>query len=256
MKKIDETGTDEIRVRAQNFSMLCTNIYAMDFFRKQHAHMIMKTGKIHGVEFAILNMWGDIVIVIQGTNDLKTALHDGMIWKTSEGLEPFKFHAGFNRIADHLSNVFDMSPTVKNSKRLYITGHSAGGAIAQILAYHLEIRHEIEVEKVYAFGAPMITTHSHACRLQAGHISKKIYNFMLEKDEVTDVPVGLPFFYDYQRIGRLFWLNVGDNPKKIYTTDKYRRITRNPLKNFWFETVDDHAPLHYFRCLSKAKVIV
>jgi len=252
---MSENTTDIIR-RARNFSALSSNIYQMDFFTKEHKEMIIGTGKVHGVEFAILNMWGDIVIVIQGTNDIKTALHDGMIWKTSEGLEPFKFHAGFNRIADHLSNVFDMSPTVKNSKRLYITGHSAGGAIAQILAYHLEIRHEIEVEKVYAFGAPMITTHSHACRLQAGHIAKKIYNFMLEKDEVTDVPVGLPFFYDYQRIGRLFWLNVGDNPKKIYTTDKYRRITRNPLKNFWFETVDDHAPLHYFRCLNQAEVII
>ena len=252
---MSENTTDIIR-RARNFSALSSNIYQMDFFRKEHKDMIIGTGKVHGVEFAILNMWGDIVIVIQGTNDIKTALHDGMIWKTSEGLEPFKFHAGFNRIADHLSNVFDMSPTVKNSKRLYITGHSAGGAIAQILAYHLEIRHDIEVEKVYAFGAPLITTHSHACRLQVGHIAKKIYNFMLEKDEVTDVPVGLPFFYDYQRIGRLFWLNVGDNPKKIYTTDKYRRITRNPLKNFWFETVDDHAPLHYFRCLNQAEVII
>ena len=252
---MSENTTDIIR-RARNFSALSSNIYQMDFFRKEHKEMIVFIGEYKGVEFALLNMWGDAVIVIQGTNDVKTALHDGMIWKTSEGLEPFKFHAGFNRIADHLSNVFDMSPTVKNSKRLYITGHSAGGAIAQILAYHLEIRHEIEVEKVYAFGAPMITTHSHACRLQAGHISKKIYNFMLEKDEVTDVPVGLPFFYDYQRIGRLFWLNVGDNPKKIYTTDKYRRITRNPLKNFWFETVDDHAPLHYFRCLNQAQVII
>jgi hypothetical protein len=252
---MSENTTDIIR-RARNFSALSSNIYQMDFFRKEHKEMIVFIGEYKGVEFALLNMWGDAVIVIQGTNDVKTALHDGMIWKTSEGLEPFKFHAGFNRIADHLSNVFDMSPTVKNSKRLYITGHSAGGAIAQILAYHLEIRHEIEVEKVYAFGAPMITTHSHACRLQAGHIAKKIYNFMLEKDEVTDVPTGLPFFYDYQRIGRLFWLNVGDNPKKIYTTDKYRRITRNPLKNFWFETVDDHAPLHYFRCLNQAQVII
>jgi hypothetical protein len=217
--------------------------------------MILGTVKVHGVEFAILNMWGDIVIVIQGTNDLKTVLHDGMIWKTSEGLEPFKFHAGFNRIASKMAD-FLIDWDIVTSRRLYITGHSAGGAIAQILAYHLEIRHDIEVEKVYSFGAPMITTHSHACRLQAGHIAKKIYNFMLEKDEVTDVPVGLPFFYDYQRIGRLFWLNVGDNPKKIYTTDKYRRITRNPLKNFWFETVDDHAPLHYFRCLNQAEVII
>lgn len=35
--------------------------------------------------------------------------------------------------------------------------------------------------------------------LQAGHIAKKIYNFMLEKDEVTDVS------------------------EKAYTTTKYRR---------------------------------
>jgi triacylglycerol lipase len=94
-------------------------------------------------------------IAIRGTANRKNLLEDVEMRIRQDLALAIPVHAGFDATARVL--YADMKPHLKQNYRTYITGHSLGGAIAALLAIHME-EDGYKVEKVVTFGQPKFTT--------------------------------------------------------------------------------------------------
>jgi alpha-beta hydrolase superfamily lysophospholipase len=74
----------------------------------------------------------------------------------------------------------------KSERRLWITGHSLGGALALLAAWRLR-RNFIEVHQVYTFGAPMIG-NEHAAQGFQREFTNKIFRYVDHMDVVPLLP--------------------------------------------------------------------
>lgn len=90
-----------------------------------------------------------------------------------------------------------------NSKPLWLTGHSLGGAIATLLAYQLSER----VAALYTFGSPCVGTQAFAESFNGKSLDSKTYRYLHGNDAVAKA-LDL-YTSQYQHIGRLFELDAG-----------------------------------------------
>jgi triacylglycerol lipase len=99
----------------------------------------------------ILENETDVIVAFRGTQDLRNWLTDldcrRLAWNG------FKIHDGFE-IA--LNSVFKQikGKLAGCEQRIWLTGHSLGGALAMLCAYRL--RHECSIAGVYTFGQPRV----------------------------------------------------------------------------------------------------
>jgi len=97
---------------------------------------------------------GVTIIIIRGTDNVKNIGSD-------VDARPFKdrklaatLHRGFRDAAEDIKNEIDKK--VELNDTIYITGHSLGGAIAQIMGYWYH--GEGKTVQIYTFGAPKVST--------------------------------------------------------------------------------------------------
>jgi triacylglycerol lipase len=123
-----------------------------------------------------------------------------------------KVHRGFSNALDSvwpavlkILNAFDP----KREKKLWITGHSLGGALAMLAFSALHFQHQNENTHwwaenafLYTFGQPRVGDKTFA-----GHLSalacKRIYRVVNNKDPVTFVPL----LRGYKHVGRRVYIN-------------------------------------------------
>lgn len=94
-------------------------------------------------------------IAIRGTANRKNLLEDVEMRIREDLALAIPVHAGFDGTARLI--YADMKPYLKKDYKTYITGHSLGGALAALLAIHME-EDGYKVEKVVTFGQPKFTT--------------------------------------------------------------------------------------------------
>jgi len=97
----------------------------------------------------------------------------------------------------------------KREKKLWITGHSLGGALAMLAFSALHFRHQgedthwwAENAFLYTFGQPRVGDKTFAAHLSA-LARKRIYRVVNNKDPVTFVP----FLKGYKHVGRRVYID-------------------------------------------------
>jgi len=98
---------------------------------------------------------GISIIVFRGTNNVKNIISDiDMRLYEDDSLGGVYIHRGYRDAAMHTLD--DIDKKYKLEKTVYLTGHSLGGAIAQIVGLRLDQRgHYVQI---YTFGSPKIST--------------------------------------------------------------------------------------------------
>ena len=104
-----------------------------------------------------------------------------------------------------------------NAPHLYFTGHSKGGAVANLAAFCARSAWHDAIVKVATFGAPRVGDHDFARAYQAAGIDCQRYE--VPEDIVPDVPTagfvagGLPNFHGCEPVGTLHQVDAIFYPK-------------------------------------------
>jgi len=116
---------------------------------------------------------------------------------------PFgEVHRGFKFALDTVwPEVEAKIKSLKDGKRLFITGHSLGAALATLAAATLS-HLDINVDAIYTFGQPKVGNKDFAKEYDK-KVGKKHYRFVNNNDIVTRVPkVG------YDHVGRFIYIST------------------------------------------------
>lgn len=159
---------------------------ALDVYAANHAN---------DMQFAIARFEGGIIIIFKGTKEAEDWLVNIDTEKVP-GPWHTRVHRGFYQA---MMGVWPMLNAVlkemqsSSSQRLWITGHSLGGALATITAAQLWT-HGRRVHAVYTFGAPRVGNDAfvEAYNKRITHTVRFVYN----EDLVPRVP-----FYRYDHVG-------------------------------------------------------
>ena len=101
-----------------------------------------------------------VVVAFRGTNikSWKNLFTD--IWFFRRRIVPHKealahggFVAAFNSVYESIANILQDS---LGKKKLFITGHSLGGALASLLVYRLTLEHSVAQPTMYVYGCPPV----------------------------------------------------------------------------------------------------
>jgi triacylglycerol lipase len=152
-------------------------------------------------------------------------------------------HSGFRNECDKLWDaVVKHHGKGHNEKKLYITGHSLGAAMATIATSRFE--EEMKVEQLTTFGSPRVGTRSFV-----KHIETKHLRFVNNNDIVTKVPLWL---MGYKHHGELQYINFYGNIRKMtgwqLVKDRWRGWKSGVL-----DGVVDHGMDNYIKAAEKNK---
>ena len=158
--------------------------------------------------------------------DMRFWKDDGLTdhWGTDVNL-----HRGFKDAAMFIFE--DIEDNYKLEKTVYLTGHSLGGAIAQIIGLWLDVRgHNVQI---YTFGSPKVSTSFFGSK--PSH-----YRVALRNDPVPFVPM-YPFLHSGISIDpeTLDWMEGGETDRGSFTEidgrdhsiREYVNILKERIKN-------------------------
>jgi len=184
----------------------------------------------------------EYVITFRGTepDELSDVLADLNAWPTgamTHGLVHSGFKGELNKIWAPLLRHFK---EFAEGKRVYITGHSLGGAMATICTSRLE---EIRpVHQLTTFGSPRVGTRKFAKNISTPH-----YRFVNNNDIVCRVPLAL---MGYKHHGTLQYINFYGNVRKMtgwqLIKDRWRGWRSGVL-----DSVADHNMPNYIEATKK-----
>ncbi|WP_396632869.1 hypothetical protein [Maribacter sp. R86514] len=167
---------------------------------------------------------------------------------------PGRVHRGFStsvnynnllgRLADRLIEL-DV-----NNKNLWITGHSLGGAHAQISSLYLKEQHDIQPFAVYSYAAPAVGDQRFCNAIEAVVPGSKLQRFRYIYDPVPTVPSSLlPGMSDYRKAGQLNYFK-SEQGSKNYHYD-YKREPKYPMPFFCHHNPHWYARAAYFELIDK-----
>ncbi|OLQ84914.1 lipase [Vibrio ponticus] len=162
----------------------------------------------------------EAIVVIKGSHNLADWLLNLALWQYRALRElNYSIHAGYGyqinqesqpvHKQDKLgSTVYErliaiISPLILSGKRITFTGHSSGGAIANVLADATEYRFPNCVKRVVTFGQPAIGGRAFERNYR---LKQRTYRICCDLDIVTYLPP-LPIYY--RHVGKMLWLYNG-----------------------------------------------
>jgi triacylglycerol lipase len=142
------------------------------------------------------------VIMFHGTNPTET--HDWYInlSSRSQRINHGNVHAGFWNGYDSLHGQLVKVLESRKPKRVWITGHSLGGAFAVVCSYRLSSMENLEIAGVMTFGQPKVGNAAF-CKHMEDTLSGRTVYFVNESDVVPRVPPSFDHF------GSLVWYKGG-----------------------------------------------
>lgn len=194
-----------------------------------------------GAQAYIFGNESDVVVACRGTepndwNDVKADVNAFMVLAETVG----RVHRGFKREVD------DLWPAIENSiatesRDLWFTGHSLGGAMATISAGRCALaRIPANPKGVYTFGAPRVGTKRYI-----NHVDVDLTRWVNNNDIVARVP---PTWMGYRHTGRRYYINTYGNVRPMSS----RQRVKDRWRGFWLglkqgkvDHFSDHAIAHY-----------
>ncbi len=183
---------------------------------------------------------------IRGTANKKN-LHEDMAYHVRDDRRAaIPVHSGFD--ADAVQVYTDVKPFLKKGYRLYVTGHSLGGAVASLVSIYA-IEDGYKVDRVITFGQPRFTTAKGAQQL--GFLP--LLRVVDENDIIPMLPpaVNNKTFGPYEQVGPEVILLEG--PRYVYLTS--HDANRLDIGEFWrsigIADLADHKMDNYLLRLSE-----
>ncbi len=156
-----------------------------------------------GSSLGYVAMIGDTAVVIfRGTNPPE--IQDWFInlnnrsYKSVDGAVHAGFWASYETLHDQLVEVLRQ----RNPKRIWVTGHSLGGALAVVCSYRLMKDEEREVAGVMTFGQPRVGSPEF-CNYMDWELRGRMVHFVNENDLVPRIPPS------FEHFGSLVWYTGG-----------------------------------------------
>lgn len=177
------------------------------------------------------------VVAVRGTSNAENAMVDLAVNLLADEKTGARLHQGFAYAAKQVYSV--LKPELNAQFRIRTTGHSLGGAVAQILAMYLDAD-GFDIEQVVTFGQPKVTNLSGAAKFQ--HLD--IVRVATPRDLVPLVPPFDPM--DLQNID-IYWhagrevLLLEDNRYAVLEgSDSMMRATRFTQQPLSEENLNNH----------------
>lgn len=176
----------------------------------------------------------EIIIVFRGTQHRGDWLTNLKIWKSTVSGPGYKFrvHAGFwhalnkptgeskKTVLEQIERIVKEELSSRDRK-VFLLGHSLGGALATLTAQQLELKRICEVRGVFTFGQPSVGGRSFSkAYLGNSTLNKRTYRICSGIDIVTFLP--FPF---YRHVGNQVWIHNGEVMTDVIRW--YRRIGKS-----------------------------
>ena len=208
----------------------------------------VKLVECDGAQAYVINNDEIVVLAFRGTEiqERSDIWADMKIWKT-KGRGKGEVHSGFKGELDKLWPPVETLLSQHKDKKLYITGHSLGGAMATLAASRITTKN---LEEVFTYGAPRVGNRRFARSLRYTHT--RIQN---NNDLICRVPSRL-FGYSHH-VGPTY-INHYGNCRKCTPFQRFKDQLRGrwrALKKFqFFDGVYDHGLDKYCSKLHKQLV--
>jgi len=236
----DEAGPNAAGPSRNDILMRVGLREALFLSRQETQCALIRTLPQHRPPFAVL--------VFRGTTGLRNWFRDLDV--RPERLAPRTVvHRGFVEAFHQVWQ--DLQPQLALlNEPLFMTGHSMGGALAQLAAwYH-------PPQAVYAIGAPRVGDAGFAARMA----SVPLYRLVNGRDVVADLPPStrrLSFraagrMVHIDRKGRICEMAPGDDPANCFESG---RLSTSALGERWYNPpgfLVDHAPINYSAKIQKS----
>ena len=105
------------------------------------------------VAFEVKQESGISIIVIRGTANNANVLSDVDVRLVSDTRTGIRLHKGFRDVAVNILQIIDTTKTLEHT--VHVTGHSLGGAVAQIIGMWLHKRGKNV--QIYSYGSPKVS---------------------------------------------------------------------------------------------------
>jgi len=178
----------------------------------------------------------ELVLCFRGTepDELSDVLADLNAWP-DQGIYGGRVHNGFqNEVEKIWPELRKIKEDKGKDKKLFLCGHSLGGAMATVAAY----RFGDEVNCLYTYGSPRVGTRSYIKKIVCPH-----YRHVNNNDLVTSVP---PAFMFYRHHGTLRYINFYGNIRKLTLWQKVKDKWRG-WRSGLLDGVMDHNMSSYVR---------
>ena len=184
--------------------------YCDEAYENREENYGVKSGEF---SYTVKQNEGITILVFRGTSNLKNVRTDidMRFWKDNDLSDTrgddVNLHRGFKDAAMFIMK--DIKENYKLEKTVYLTGHSLGGAIAQVMGLWLDMEgHNVQI---YTFGSPKVSTFYFGSR-------PPHYRVALRNDPVPFVPM-YPFlhfgiFIDPETLD---WMEGGETDRDSFT---------------------------------------
>lgn len=177
------------------------------------------------------------IIAVRGTSSYENALVDIAFTLIPDQHTGIDLHDGFARAAQAIYK--KLRPLIKPGYVINITGHSMGGAIALILAMHLDVDH-YKTGQIITFGQPKLTNTSGSNRFE----NLNVIRIVTESDLVPLVPpfdtANMDLQTIYWHLGQEIILFPGDSYSMLEGMNSMLRATKFTEAMLNEKNVTDH----------------
>lgn len=169
---------------------------------KQRGYQDVTTLSFKSLAGYVAFMNDTAVLVFRGTipSDIQNWLTN--LDTRSEKTEHGNVHAGFWSAYGSMHEQLTKALKAKKTKRIWITGHSLGGAMAAVCSYRLSTVENLEIAGLMTFGQPKVGSKSFRDHVESQLAGRVVY-FVNEKDIVTRIPP------NFDQFGSLVWYTAG-----------------------------------------------
>lgn len=220
---------------------------AQGYFRKAGFESVNLID-IDGAQCYIVYNEKTLLILFRGTEptQLSDVWADMKAWKTKRaGQRKGSIHTGFKKELDKVWGSVDSCIKNNPGKKIYIAGHSLGGAMATLAAARIQ-RNE-DFVKVYTYGAPRVGDRRFVMTCNFTHV--RIQN---NNDVVCKVPLQL---LGYKHMCKSVYINHYGNIRNLTywqtAKDQWRSRLAAWKKFTFFDGAFDHSMDKYCKKLHK-----
>ena len=240
--------------RGELFAILSKIAYYEEKAAKEEANKLgfteVKFYNLDGAQAYKFENKTDVVIACRGTeptqfNDIKADLRARPV--KSESVS--RVHYGFKREVDDIWPQIEKDILNIKSKKLWITGHSLGAAMATIMASRC--RHcepLIDPQELHTFGSPRVGWKKYTQTFDTKH-----YRWVNNNDIVTRVPFA---FMCYHHDGEEMYFNAYGQLRK----HSYWQRVKDRFRGIWFglkkgkiDSFSDHSITEYVNNITSNK---
>ena len=187
-------------------------------------------------------------VSVRGTCNSHNAMQDINFFKDKSKRLGINVHTGFHRTSEVIAD--DLLTRLDKSYKVYVTGHSLGGASALVVSWYLDYA-DFNVEECITFGQPKVTD-SHGIRKMRDKI--KLTRVVNETDVVPLVPPTGTHRHRYAHSGRLIKLldngkfcNLGEPDSLNFGVNSFWLFSARESFSFYEmgKEMPDHFMTHY-----------